>query len=94
METLRERLNTNSGSGFIEVLRDDMLVKQESGYGVTPQTALIDSLEEMDDDDDDDSGCLILDSWITAATIKEIIRIKRTVAEMAMTVSSLFLVGF
>lgn len=93
METLRERLNTNSGSGFIEVLRDDMLVKQESGYGVTLQTALIDSLEEMDDDDDD-SGCLILDSWITAATIKEIIRIKRTVAEMAMTVSSLFLVGF
>lgn len=70
-----------SGSGFIEALRECMLVKQDAGYRVTLQTVLIEltelEAEERDGESDPDSGDSVLDSWIRRASIKPMIRVKK-----------------
>jgi hypothetical protein len=80
METWRESLKMTSGSGLVEMLREDMLVKQEDGYRVTSQTVLIDSAGFDEERYGDSSGSLF-DSWINVASAIPMIRVKRRMDE-------------
>lgn len=52
VEIWSESFKMDSGSGFGEALREDMLVKHEFGYRVTLQTSLIESIElELEESD-------------------------------------------
>lgn len=78
-ETPRESLKIDSGSGLIELLREDKLEKQESGYLVTLQTALIDSAKlEASLAASADSAD---DSWMRAPTSNPMVRVSRRMAE-------------
>jgi hypothetical protein len=83
METLRESLKMTSGSGFVEMLREDMLVKQEDGYRVMSQTVLIDSAE-FDEERYGNSSGSVFDSWINAARARPRIRVKKRMDETLM----------
>lgn len=77
METLRESLKMDSGSGRIEKLRgDDKLEKQESGSRVTLQMALIDAAES--DAREADSA---EQWWMAAPSRRPIVRVRRRAME-------------
>lgn len=78
-----------SGSGFVEILKEDMLVKQEIGYRVTLQTALMASAElDEEERDESSSGSSVLDSWIKAASIRPMIRVNKRIEEMVKVMMS------
>lgn len=74
-----------SGSvGFGEV-RLDMLEKHDSGYRVTLHTALSESAE-LDESDGDSSGDSVSSSWISAPSMRPMVRVKRRMAKIATVV--------
>lgn len=70
-----------SGSVFVEALKEDRVVKQDSGYRVTLQMVLIDSaeLEEREDESE-----FLMGSSKNGASVKPMTKVKRRIAAMVM----------
>lgn len=68
-----------SGSGFGEVLREEMEVKHELGYRVTLQMVLMADSAELELEREGDSE---LDTWMRAASRRPITKVKQMRAEM------------
>lgn len=77
-----------SGSGFIEALREDRAVKQDSGYRVTLQMILIDSVELEEREDESVSAGSLMGSSINAASVKPMTKVKTRIAEMVTAVET------
>ena len=90
MATWRERLRKPSGSGFVEALREDRAVKQDSRYRVTLHIILTDSAELEEREDEFVSVGSLMGSSIKAATVKPMTKVKRMIAEMVMAVETGF----
>lgn len=83
-----------SGSGLVEALREDRVVKQDSGNRVTLQIVLIDSSELEESEGEAVSAGSLMGSSITAASVKPTTKVKMRMAKMAKAVETGFWDGF